>query len=108
MKQQIALKDCPADIEMISHMMLSRQKAAELSSRMKLLSHPTRIQILKILTEGDQCVCVFSKALKKRQPNISQHLSKLKDGGFIESYMRGKYAYYTLKEKGVARLMASL
>lgn len=99
---------CLDDTKAIHKQMLNPKDAREASARLKLLAHPTRLQILKILSKNDQCVCVFSDALRKRQPNISQHLSKLKDSGIIESYMKGKYAYYTLKDKKIRKLVESL
>jgi DNA-binding transcriptional ArsR family regulator len=88
--------------------MLSAKDARRASEMMKLLAHPTRLQILKILSQGDQCVCVFAQALGKRQPNISQHLAKLRDSGIIDSYMLGKYAYYSMKDQNVRKLVKSL
>jgi DNA-binding transcriptional ArsR family regulator len=99
---------CLNDMEGIRKQMLSRKNAIDAANRLKLLAHPTRLQILRILSEGDQCVCIFSKALGKRQPNISQHLTKLKGAGAIESYMQGKYAYYRLKDKNTIKLLNAL
>lgn len=99
---------CPDDTKAIKKHMFKPRDAMEASARLKLLAHPTRLQILKILSKKDQCVCVFSDALGKRQPNISQHLAKLKDSQIIESYMKGKYAYYTLKDKKTKKLVESL
>ena len=97
--------ECPDDTKAIKKQMLNPRDAREVSARLKLLAHPTRLQILKILSKKNQCVCVFSDAIGKRQPNISQHLSKLKDSGIIESYMKGKYAYYTLKDKKIMKIV---
>ncbi len=102
------MDECLSKVPKIKKQMLTPEDAKEISNRIKLLSHPTRLQILKILSKKDQCVCVFSEALGKRQPNISQHLAKLKDNKLIESYMRGKYAYYTLKDKKIKKLIESL
>lgn len=99
---------CPDGTKSIKKQMFNPKDAREASARLKLLAHPTRLQILKILSKKDQCVCVFSDALGKRQPNISQHLSKLKDSGIIDSYMKGKYAYYSLKDKKIKKLVESL
>jgi len=101
-------EECLANAHKVCEIMFSEKKAKAVSERMKLLAHPTRLQILKILSREDQCVCIFAEALGKRQPNISQHLGKLKDNGIIESYMNGKYAYYTLKDPSVKKLVKSL
>lgn len=99
---------CPGDLRAIRKQMLSEKKAKEAAQRMKLLAHPTRLQILKILAKEDQCVCVFAQAIGKKQPNISQHLARLKDNRIIDSYTKGKYVYYTLKDQKIKKLLASL
>ena len=99
---------CLDNKQTIKKQMLTPQNAKEASNMLKLLAHPTRLQILRILSNADQCVCEFSVALGKRQPNVSQHLAKLKDSRIIDSYMKGKYAYYTLKNKKILTLVKSL
>jgi ArsR family transcriptional regulator len=101
-------EECPANAKKVCEIMFAHKEAKKASDRMKLLAHPTRLQILKILSEEDQCVCIFASALGKRQPNISQHLGKLKENCIIDSYMNGKYAYYTLKDQNVKKLLKSL
>ncbi len=101
-------RKCPGDLRAIRKQMLSEKKAKAAVQRMKLLAHPTRLQILKILAKEDQCVCVFAQAIGKKQPNISQHLARLKDNGIIDSYMKGKYVYYTLEDKEIKKLLVIL
>lgn len=99
---------CMSAAEKVCELMFTDREAKKASEKMKMLAHPTRLQILKILSRQDQCVCVFAQALGKKQPNISQHLSKLKDKDVIDSYMKGKYAYYTLKDQNVKKIVKSL
>ncbi len=40
----------------------------------KTLMHPTRLSILEILRDGEQCVCHIEAVLGQRQAYISQHL----------------------------------
>ena len=88
--------------------MLSKEKITENVKTLKLAAHPTRLQILKVLSECDVCVCILSELLGKSQPNISQHLSKLKDNGLIESYHKGKYVYYRISDRQAAGMMKAL
>ena len=44
---------------------------------MKALSHPTRLQILEVLSEeGESCVCHLENRLGQRQAYISQQLAR--------------------------------
>ncbi|MNJ52994.1 HTH-type transcriptional repressor AseR [compost metagenome] len=63
---------------------------------LKLLADKTRLTLLAILREGEQCVCDLVDALQTTQPNISQHLRKLKDAGLVSEDKRGQWVYYAL------------
>ena len=60
----------------------------------KLLIHPTRLAILDILREGEQCVCHLEAVLGLRQAYISQQLMVLRDGGLIEDRRDGRNIFY--------------
>ena len=59
-----------------------------------------RLKIL-YLPEGEEnlCVCDLSEILQMTTPAVSQHLRKLKDGGFIRSRRQGQTIFYSLKEE---------
>ncbi len=79
---------------------------AEMKSELfKALGHPTRIQILELLAEKELCVCTIYEELEQSQPNISQHLSKLKNADIVESRKEGLQAYYTLKDERILEVM---
>jgi len=59
------------------------------SDILKALSHPTRLAILDILRDGEQCVCHMEATLKLRQAYISQQLMILKDAGLVEARRDG-------------------
>ena len=64
------------------------------SNLLKAISHPTRLAILDILREGEQCVCHMEATLGQRQAYISQQLMILKEAGLIESRRDGLNLYY--------------
>lgn len=64
------------------------------SEFLKALSHPTRLAILDILREGEQCVCHMEATLGLRQAYISQQLMILKNTGLVESRRDGLNLYY--------------
>jgi DNA-binding transcriptional ArsR family regulator len=65
------------------------------SNLLKAISHPTRLAILDILREGEQCVCHMEATLSLRQAYISQQLMILKDAGLIEARRDGLNLYYS-------------
>ena len=64
------------------------------------MPHPTRIQMLHMLSATDEpiCVCDFTAAFDLGQPTVSHHLGKLKAAGFIDSFKRGVWAFYQLRK----------
>ncbi len=69
---------------------------SELSDQLKLLSDRTRLTILALLKEREMCVCDIVEILQTTQPNISQHLKKLKQGGLVNETRRSQWIYYSL------------
>ncbi|RCX17024.1 regulatory ArsR family protein [Fontibacillus phaseoli] len=63
---------------------------------LKLLADKTRLTILAILKDGERCVCDLVDALQTTQPNISQHLRKLREAGLVKESRRGQWSYYML------------
>ncbi|MCR8842590.1 metalloregulator ArsR/SmtB family transcription factor [Paenibacillus sp. SC116] len=63
---------------------------------MKLLADKTRLTILALLKEKEMCVCDIVDVLQTTQPNISQHLKKLKNGGLVVETRRSQWIYYSL------------
>jgi len=106
-----ALKDkekCLQKAPALQKTLPSDKTINETSQLMILLSHPTRLKILHALLQKDVCVCVLAKLAEKRQPNISQHLTQLRDSGIIEKYPKGKFTYYRLKDKKIIKTIKTL
>ncbi len=74
----------------------------------KALSDETRLRIIKLLEEGELCVCDIVAALDTVQPKVSFHLSALKEAGFIKDRKQGKWIHYSLNEKDLFRRMLIL
>ncbi|TVX98205.1 ArsR/SmtB family transcription factor [Paenibacillus cremeus] len=68
----------------------------EMAERFKLLGDKTRLTILALLKEQDLCVCDIVEILETSQPNVSQHLRKLKDAGLVNENRKGQWIYYAL------------
>lgn len=63
---------------------------------LKLVSDKCRLTILLLLQEKELCVCEIVEILQTSQPNISQHMRKLKDGGLVKETKKGQWVYYSL------------
>lgn len=72
------------------------QPIETLTETLKLLSDKTRLTILSLLKERDLCVCDIVTMLETTQPNVSQHLRKLKNGGLVNETRRAQWIYYSL------------
>lgn len=80
----------------------------ELSTIFKALSDETRLRIIKLLEQGELCVCDITAALDMVQPKVSFHLSTLKEAGFIRDRKQGKWIHYSLNETDLFRRMLVL
>ena len=49
----------------------------------KALGEPTRLRIIKLLSEKELCVCELEQIMCISQPRISQHLKILKQTGLV-------------------------
>ena len=64
----------------------------------KALSEETRLRILKLLENGELCVCDIVAALDMVQPKVSFHLNALKEAGFLKDRKQGRWTHYRLDD----------
>lgn len=69
----------------------------------KALSDETRLRILKLLEQGELCVCDIVAALDMIQPKVSFHLAVLKDAGLIRDRKQGKWVHYSIDNADMFR-----
>ncbi len=60
----------------------------------KALGHPTRLKILAKTIGAEFCVQDLGEQLDRRQPNISQHLTVLRERGLVTAERKGKNVCY--------------
>lgn len=78
---------------------------AHLAEQAKALSHPARLDILRILAERDACICGdLVDDLPLAQASVSRHLKTLKDAGLIKGEIDGPRVCYCLDRDAVAAL----
>lgn len=79
----------------------------ELAGLAKAIGHPARVQILRILTRRDNCVCgELVDELPLAQSTVSQHLKVLKDAGLIRGEVDGPRVCYCIEPRALRRLKA--
>jgi ArsR family transcriptional regulator len=66
---------------------------------LKALSDSTRLRILNLLKEKELTVNEICRVLRKRQPNVSKHLTRMRLSGLVSSRKEGNSRYYLLSEK---------
>jgi len=69
----------------------------------KALSEETRLRIIKLLEQGELCVCDIVAALDLIQPKISFHLAVLKEAGLIKDRKQGKWVHYKIDDSDIFR-----
>ncbi len=70
----------------------------ELEQLFKGLADQTRLRILNLLLHGELCVCDIQYVLESPQPNVSRHLTYLKNSGLVLDRREGARMYYRLAQ----------
>lgn len=69
----------------------------------KALCDEKRMKIVKLLLEGERCVCELIDKLDLSQATVSHHVAILKQAGLLRDRRQGKLNYYSLDQKGFNR-----
>ncbi len=72
----------------------------ELEQVFKGLADQNRLRILNLLLHGELCVCDIQFVLASSQPNVSRHLTYLKNAGLVLDRREGTRIYYRLSRPG--------
>lgn len=85
---------------------ITPDQAHTLAEVFKALADPHRVQIVNLLANASEpvCVCDFMPQLDLAQGTVSFHLKKLLTAGLLEREQRGTWAYYSLKPGAMERL----
>lgn len=74
----------------------------------KALTHSTRLAILDILRDGEQCVCHMEAVLGLRQAHISQHLMVLRDTGLVTDRRDGWNIFYRVVKPEIYQVIDAM
>ena len=77
----------------------------EVSTLLRLISHPVRLKILQTIGRDECCVCHLEARLRLRQAYLSQHLMTLRDSGLLVSERDGRFIYYRLSNPAIMNLI---
>lgn len=89
----------------IQELEANSEEAAEL---LKALANRHRLMILCELHNGERSVSALEAVVPLSQSALSQHLAKLREGGFVATRREAQTIYYTLADARVARLIGVL
>lgn len=68
-------------------------------------SDPSRLSILEVLRDGPHTVGEIVAATGLSQPNVSNHLSCLRDCDLVTTQQQGRYVQYQLADERVAQFL---
>src|SRR3989442_11380416 len=70
------------------------------------LSDRTRLEIVRLLSHGERCVCELQDVLDAAQSRLSFHLRVLKDAGLVTDRRDGRWVYYALNRDALDQITA--
>ncbi len=83
---------------------LDAPSAARLARVFQALGDPTRIRIISLLLDGEQCVHTITTALGMTQSAVSHQLRTLRDMRLVRARKVGRHVYYALDDAHIADL----
>ncbi len=85
-----------------------KESSAEAEELLKALANSHRLMILCELKDGERSVSALEDVVPLTQSALSQHLAKLREGGFVTTRREAQTIYYSLADQRVARLIEVL
>ncbi len=85
-----------------------KASSAEAEELLKALANSHRLMILCELKDGERSVSALERVVPLAQSALSQHLAKLREGGFVTTRREAQTIYYRLADARVARLIEVL
>ncbi|MEQ8764875.1 MAG: metalloregulator ArsR/SmtB family transcription factor [Planctomycetota bacterium] len=76
------------------------------AQRLKVLSDPTRLSVVRLLMEKPLTVSQLNETLQVEPTLLSHHLKVLRDAGLVESERSGKSVIYRLGPENARRRRA--
>ncbi len=87
--------------------MLDAEDARHIARFFQVLSDPTRVRLVKALSDGEWCVSELTRALGMDQPAVSHQLKHLREQGLVSWKKTGRHVYYTLADDHLRDILIS-
>jgi len=84
------------------------RSAGRASALMKTLGHKDRLMILCHLADGEKSVGQIADLLEIPQSPLSQHLSRMRREGLVETRREAQTIFYSLKSGEASRIVELL
>jgi DNA-binding transcriptional ArsR family regulator len=84
------------------------KSAGRASSLMKTLGHKDRLMILCQLADGEKSVGEIADLLEISQSPLSQHLSRMRKEGLVDTRREAQTIYYSLESGEASRIVEVL
>jgi len=72
-----------------------------LTSWLKIIADPVRLQILFLLQERELCACELEFVLEVSQPTVSYHLQKLRSEGLVDLVREGRWTMVRVNDTAI-------
>jgi DNA-binding transcriptional ArsR family regulator len=80
----------------------------EAAALLSAAANPKRLSILQLLSQREHCVGELALCVGLSQSALSQHLSKLRRGGLVETRRDAQTIFYSSASTAVEKLLTTL
>ncbi|MCD4657666.1 MAG: metalloregulator ArsR/SmtB family transcription factor [Planctomycetes bacterium] len=74
----------------------------------KAIAHPTRLMILDLLKQSENCVSEIQKEVNADFSTVSKHLQVMKAAGLLEQRREKKHVFYSLRVPCIMNFMGCI
>jgi ArsR family transcriptional regulator, arsenate/arsenite/antimonite-responsive transcriptional repressor len=85
-----------------------RIDTSKVAGLLKVISDPTRLQLLCLLRRGKRCVCELQEDTGLSHNLICHHMKVLGKIGILKATHKNKFTYYELKMASYKKLVGEL
>lgn len=71
----------------------------------KALGDLNRLEIIRMLSDGEKCGCKLIESFEITQPTLSHHMKILVECGLVNDRKEGKWHHYSLKDDTLREYM---
>lgn len=91
-------------VQSLQHILLPHTMLQELSETFKVLGDPTRLNIIRVLSKQELCVCDLAALLNTTTSVVSHQLRILRNLRLVRVRRQGQNAFYCLDDNHIRHL----